>query len=563
LILFPFRYLWWLVARLRSRLGKPPDYVMFVLEEDLPALPDPPRPLWQRFTSRPRLSIKELGERFNVIARNPQIKGVVLHLRASGMPMSTREDLRELVDNLRKAGKRVVAWAPFYTTGAYYLACACDEILLMPSGNVAALGFSTTGMFMADGLRTIGLGADFVQISPYKSAPDILTKSKMSDEYRDQVTWLVESQYRELIGAIVEGRSLDESGARALIDGSPYGDRQAYEERVVDGLVAEEKLPDHLSRHFGRAATIATWEQAKASLQVPRPRFRRGRYVAVIRIEGTLVDGRSGQLPVKPPIEVPLFGEDRAGDLTVVQAARQIAADKRAAATVVYVNSRGGSSTASEAIRQAIEVIAARKPVVVVMGPAAASGGYWVSTAGSWIVARPSTLTGSIGVWSGKLVTGGVWTKLLFNRETIALGEHATMLSDDRPFTEEERKIVRREIERIYAYFLNLVAKARKMRADQVVPVAEGKVWTGRQALDRKLVDEMGGLDAGIRKAREMARLSDDAVVREVRSPKRMVPPRSEAATAAGWLGFLVDGVKLLSRAPALAVMEYLPGEPL
>jgi len=285
--------------------------------------------------------------------------------------------------------------------------------------------------------------------------------------------------------------------------------------------------------------------------------------VAVIRIEGTLVDGRSGQLPIKPPIEVPLFGEDRSGDLTVVQAARQIATDKRAAATVVYVNSRGGSSTASEAMRQAIEVIAARKPVVVVMGPAAASGGYWVSTAGSWIVARPSTLTGSIGVWSGKLVTGGVWTKLLFNRETIALGEHATMLSDDRPFTEEERKIVRREIERIYAYFLNLVAKARKMRADQVVPVAEGKVWTGRQALDRKLVDEMGGLDAGIRKAREMARLSDDAVVHEVRSPKRMISPRSEAATAAGWLGFLVDGVKLLSRAPALAVMEYLPRAPL
>lgn len=556
MVLFPFRYLWWLVSRVRSSLGKPPDYVIFVLEEDLPALPDPPRPLWQRFTSRPRLSIKELGERFEGIARKSQIKGVVLHLRATAMTMATLEDLRELVARLRKAGKRVVAWSPFYTTGNYYLASACDEILLMPSGMVHALGFSTTGTFLADGLRRIGLGADFVQISPYKSAPDLFTKSKMSDEYREQVTWLVESQYRELAGALADGRSLDDKGARALIDGSPYGDQAALEAHVVDGLLAEEKLPAHLG-----CSTIATWERARRKLQTPAPKLRLGKYVAVIRIEGSIVDGRSGRLPVRPPIEVPFVAGDRAGDLTVVQAARQIAADKHAAAAVVYVNSRGGTSTASEAMRQALGVIAAHKPVVVVMGPAAASGGYWVSTPGSWIVARPSTLTGSIGVWSGKFVTGGVWAKLLFNRETIAFGEHATLDSDEKPYADEERKIVRREIERIYAYFIDIVAKSRKMTTDQVRQIAEGKVWTGRQALERKLVDEMGGLEAGIRKARDLAGLTEDAVAREVRGPKRMIPPRAEAATVGGWLGFLLEGVTMLSRAPALALMEYLPGE--
>jgi protease-4 len=343
-----------------------------------------------------------------------------------------------------------------------------------------------------------------------------------------------------------------------LIDGSPYGDKAALEAHVVDGLLAEEKLPAHLD-----CTTIATWERARGKLQTPAPKLRLGKYVAVIRIEGSIVDGRSSRLPVRPPIEVPFVGGDRAGDLTVVQAARQIAADKRAAAAVVYVNSRGGTSTASEAMRQALAVIAARKPVVVVMGPAAASGGYWVSTPGSWIVARPSTLTGSIGVWSGKFVTGGVWAKLLFNRETIAFGEHATLDSDEKPYTDEERKIVRREIERIYAYFIDLVAKSRRMTNDQVLQLAQGKVWTGRQALERKLVDEMGGLDAGIRKARELAGLTDDAAVREVRTPKRMIPPRAESAGAVGWLGFLLEGVTILNRAPALAVMEYLPGEPL
>ena len=557
MILFPFRYLWWLVLRVRASIGKPPDYVIFVLEEDLPALPDPPRPLWQRFTSRPRLSIKELGERFDLIARNPQIKGVVLHLRSAGMTMATLEDLRELVTKLRKAGKRVVAWSPFYTTGTYYLASACDEILLMPSGHVSPLGFSTTGMFLADGLRRIGLGADFVQISPYKSAADPLTKSKMSKEVREQTTWLLESRHKELVGAIVESRRLDEAGATALIDGSPYGDQGALEGHVVDGLLAEEKLPEHLG------GTIATWERARGKLQTPAPQLRLGKYVAILRIEGTIVDGRSGRLPFRPPISIPLVGGDRAGDLTVVQTARQLAADKRAAAAIIYVNSGGGSSTASEAMRQAIDVIAKRIPVVVVMGPVAASGGYFVATPGSWIVARPSTLTGSIGVLSGKFVTGGLWQKLLFNRETIAFGDHASLESDEKPYSDAEREIVRGEIERIYAYFIDLVAKARKMTSDQVVPIAEGKVWTGRQALERKLVDEMGGLEAGIRKARELAGLTEEAAAREVRTPKRMVPPRVEAAGAAGWLAFVLEGVTMLNRAPALAVMEYLPGEPL
>ena len=195
MILFPFRYLWWLISRVRKSLGRPPDYVVFVLEHDLPALPDPPRPLWQRFTSRPRLSVKELGERFDLIANDPRIKGVILHLRPVGMPMATLQDLRELVGKLRQSGRRVVAWAPFYTTGTYYLACACDEILLMPAGTVQPLGVATTGMFLKDGLARFGIEADFVQISPYKSAADMLTKSKMSPELREQITWLLDSQH--------------------------------------------------------------------------------------------------------------------------------------------------------------------------------------------------------------------------------------------------------------------------------------------------------------------------------------------------------------------------------
>ncbi|MGA7910659.1 MAG: S49 family peptidase [Candidatus Dormiibacterota bacterium] len=561
MLLFPFRYLWWLLTSARRSLAAPPDFVELLLEDDLPALPDPPRPLWQRLTSRPRLSIKELGERFEAIGRDSRIKGVVLHLRPVGMPMASLQDLRELVATLRNTGKRVVAWAPFYTTGTYYLACACDEILLMPVGAVQPLGVATTGMFLADGLARLGVEADFVAISPYKTAADTLTRSAMSDEYRDQLTWLLDSHYRELVEAIAESRHVDNKAAKAIIDGSPYGDEAAAAQHVVDGIVPEEQLADHLGRGASKPVTLGTWERARRAMRGPAPTLGRGKYVAMIRIEGTIVDGRSSRMPIQPPVEVPFLGEERAGDLTVVQVARQVAVDKRAAAAVLYINSRGGSATASEAMRQALALVASRKPLVVVMGPVAGSGGYWVATPGSWIISRPGTLTGSIGVLTGKLVTGAMWAKLLLNRETVEFGDNVTLESDEKPYTDGQRTMVRREVERIYGLFVDVVSRSRKMSADEVQPIAAGRVWTGRQALERKLVDEMGGLNAGVRKARALAGLPDSAPLREARAPKRTIPPLA-AAAAGGWIGYMLEGISLLSRAPALAVMYYLPDGP-
>jgi len=557
-LLFPFRYAWWLLTSVRRSLAAPPDFVEFLIEDGLPALPDPPRPWWQRFTSRSRLSIRELGERFEAIGRDSRIKGVVLHLRPVGMPMASLQDLRELVASLRKSGKRVLAWAPYYTTGTYYLACACDEILLMPVGAIQPLGIATTGMFLADGLARLGVKADFVAISPYKTAADTLTRSTMSEAYRDQVTWLLDSQYGELVAAIAESRHVDQSAAKAIIDGSPYGDEAAAAQHVVDGIVPEEDLPAHLGRGGGKPVTMAIWEKARRAMRAPAPTMGRGKYVALIRIEGTIVDGRSSRMPIQPPVELPLLGDERAGDLTVVQVARQVAADRRAAAAVLYVNSRGGSATASEAMRQALAQVAVRKPLVVVMGPIAGSGGYWVAMPGSWIVSRPGTLTGSIGVLTGKLVTGAMWAKLLLGRETVAFGDNVTLETDERPYTDDQRAMVRREVERIYGLFVDVVSRARKLTADEVQPIAAGRVWTGRQALERKLVDEMGGLDAGVRKARTLAGLSDSVPLREARAPRRAIPPLA-AAAGGGWLGYALEGLSLLSRAPALAVMEFLP----
>jgi len=238
LIFFPFRYLWWLLSSLRRSIGRAPDYVIFVLESSLPALPDPPGPFWQRFVSQPRLSVKELGERFDAIAHDPRTKGVVLHLRPVPMSMACLQDLRELVSTMRAAGKRVVAWAPFYTTGTYYLACACDEILLMPAGLVRPLGFASTGVFLAEGLARVGIKADFIQISPYKSAADPLTKSKMSPQVREQLTWLLDSNHKELVAAIAASRHAAERWRRLVEDG--YGRLDVSAARL--GLDAEPQM---------------------------------------------------------------------------------------------------------------------------------------------------------------------------------------------------------------------------------------------------------------------------------------------------------------------------------
>jgi len=559
LVTFPFRYLWWLFTSARRAFRRPPEFVVFLLEGELPPLRDPPRPLWQRLISRPRLSLQELGERFEAVGHDPRIKGVVLHLRPLGLSLAAIEDLREHVAGLRHAGKRVVAWAPSYTTATYYCACACDEILIMPTGMVAPLGLSGTGMFLAEGLARLGIKADFVQVSPYKTAADSLTRSTMSPEYREQVTWLLEAQHAELVDAIAKGRALSPEAASELIDRSPYLDGQALAGHVVDGILGEEELAPHLGAAAAGSATLGTWEVAQRALHKAPPRLGRGRYVALLRIEGTIVDGRSGRPPATPPIDIPILGENRAGDLTVVQAARQAASDRRAAAAVLYINSRGGSSTASEAMRQALALVAARKPLVVVMGPVAGSGGYLVATPGSWIVARRSTLTGSIGVLTGKIVTSSLFEKLQVNRETISVGRHATLESDERGYSDEERRIVADAVDGIYLSFLEVVARARGMAIEEVRPVAGGRVWSGRQALERRLVDELGGLAAGTSKARALAGLAADAPLREVRAPKHAAPPPSGLVAKGGWLDYVIEGLGLLSRAPSLTLMQYLP----
>jgi len=534
------------------RLGKTPEYVSFTLEEPYPVLAPPKAKGIQRFLKKKQTSINDLRERFDRIAADRGIKGVVLHLRPAPMPLAHIEMLRSMVRDLRSAGKRVVAWSHSYDTSTYYLACACDEILCPEMGSVGILGLRRGLAFLKDGLARIGLEGDFVQITPYKSAADPVMRSEMSDEAREMMNWLADSTFDEFLEAIAEGRSLSVDQARKLVDNSPYPDVRAIEAGLVDKMVTEEDLPAHLSTS-NKPVRIAPWDSVRKKI-LPKPLRPPSKYVALLRIEGDIIDGRSKHPPFKGPA-IPFLFSERVGDLTVVEQVRKALKDRRAAAAVVWVESGGGSATSSEAMAAALRKLAEKKPLVACMGWVAGSGGYWVSTPAKWIVASPSTLTGSIGVLDGKIVNAGLFEKLSINREVVARGEASTMNDGYARFSKEEREKTWEFISYIYDVFLDRVTASRKKSREEIDAIAGGRVWTGRQAIENGLVDELGSLDTALARAREMAKLPKWAPVRQVRTGKRPVAP---VPTAAAAFEYAAEGVRMFNRTPAMAMMPFM-----
>jgi protease-4 len=552
-LFFGIRYLIWSISNLFRRRRRAPDYVTFTLQGDYSMLPGPPGNFIMRRLRPPRPSLLQLAARFRRIAEDPRIRGVVLHLRPLAVPLGKLDTLRDMIAALRAAGKRVVAWSYGYDSARYYVACAADEILLLPGGNVSSLGLARRYTFLADALDLVGIKADLLQISPYKSAGDIFTRREMSDQVRQMANWLLDAAFEEFKRAISEGRDIDEQTAAALIDSTPCIDLKAKELGLIDEILGEEDLPTYL-QHGGKPASLSPWHAARSRL-LRRPPRRPGRYVAVLGIEGMIVDGHSQRPPFSLPIPVPLLWDERAGDLSVVQAARRVLKDNRAAAVVLYVDSRGGSSTASEAMRLALAKIAEKKPLVVSMGTVAGSGGYWVSTPGQIILSQPNTITGSIGVLMGKFYDAGLLDRLLVGRESISRGKHALIYSSERPFSDKEREILRQSLLRTYDMFLDRVSQSRGLDREVVDAIGAGRVWTGRQALEKDLVDEIGGLERALEKARELAGLDERAPVRFFYPGKASIAPIPDPAAA---LGYALEGIGSLNGAGPLCLCPWV-----
>jgi protease-4 len=516
------------------------DYVLITLPPEISALPVARGWLYNRLKGEVPWSIFTLAKAFQRIAADPRLKGIVLNAGGLDLRMSQADiqALRGHLLDLRRQGKRVVFFAHGLNTSAYSLACAADDIILQPGGELAITGLRSTLTFQRDALAAIGIEIEKIAISPYKSAADTLTRSTISAEAEEQFNWLLDSVYEGVLNTIASGRGIAIAAAKTMIDGAPYTATDALEAGYIDAVCNEEALPEYLeSRH------ILDWREVARKLPIALPPPGSA-HVAVVEINGPIVPGKSRRPPF--PLPLPLIGGAQSGDETVVRQIRQVMRNKSAAALILFVNSPGGSATASEAIAAALDNLAKTRPVVICMHSLAASGGYYVATPGSWIVAQPGTITGSIGVLSAKAYTQGMFSKLRMNRLEFSRGANATIGSDVTPLTLTQRAQYQQRVEHIYHTFTRRVADSRKMTETTVDAVAGGRVWTGAQAIGHGLVDELGGIEAALRKARNLAGLADDAPLKFVKDKKRPFGPLlAEYANPGADIFHLADHVRL------------------
>lgn len=424
---------------------------------------------------------------------------VVLVLKDDmGLSFGRIEELRGLVRTLQSRGTRVIAWMSGADDATYYLATACDRILAMPQSMLEINGLASNRFYLAGLLEKLGVNAEFVKIGRFKSAPEQFTNRQASESSAEEINAILDDQSARYVAAISHARNLSDGQVRKLLDAGAWLSEEALDNGLVDAVVTPGPgLDEQTALVAGRRLNQ---RRAGPDEQVPAT-WGSQPAIAVVEITGSIVSG-SG-----------LPGEKGSAS-EIVKNLGQAARDPGVKAIVLRVDSPGGEVTASELIWAAVEDAKKRKPVVASFGDVAASGGYYVAAGADAIFAEPGTLTGSIGVFAGKVDLSELLAKLGITTQSFTRGERANLLSPTQPWTDGERARVEKMVEGFYESFLQRVAIGRKMSRDEVDAVAQGRVWTGAQAHERGLVDELGGLEQALAEARRRAKISADAPVR-------------------------------------------------
>jgi protease IV len=499
--------LWRLLRNVRARLlGRPPDYVWIEVRGSLAEFETPGGFLRRRLTPGPSPpTLERLRLWLDRIAADGRPRGVVLRIKNLDAGWAAIEELRREVLAFCSRGGRVVAYlADPVDMRSYYLACAADEILATPLADMNVVGIRARVDFLKGALDNLGLEVEVVAISPYKSAGERFVRDDFSRESREQAGRLLDRRYEEVVDAISDARDLSREEVRARIDLAPYGAMEALSEGLLDGVLYEDELPGRLGSEE-RRSRLAEWGQAQGSLRMPYRRRPRKK-VGLVTLSGPIVRGRSRRLPVP----LPFVGGEQAGSDSIVAALRVAEKSRRVAAVLFHVDSPGGDALASDLIWREVERISAKKPVVVLMGDAAASGGYYVSAAANHVVARRSTLTGSIGVLAIRPVALGLYEKLGINPVSLERGARAGLLDPSRRPNPDELLVIEGQIGRIYNEFKDRVVRGRGMDLDDLEGIAGGRVWSGSEALDLGLVDGTGGFREALGKARELGGIERD-----------------------------------------------------
>lgn len=538
----------------------PPEWVILTVSGTFPERRLPPvsrlrRLLLVPLMSAPHESLEEWRERLDLLAADPRVKGIVLKIGELTAGLTTLEAIRASLAAFRAHGKRIAAYLPVATLPHYYLASAADVIIAPDSLEWGLFGFRTEATFLRVALDRLGILPQWHHIAEYKSAANRFLYSQMPDAQREMLSSILDAVTADVITAIAASRHLPAASVRDAIDLGLVSSQEAHQRGLLDRIGFEDDLSAILATDR-RPATVVPWAAARLRVRTPLRWWAfQPPAIAVVELLGAIIPGESRDLPVP----LPLFGQRFAGSDTVARAFRAAERMPWVKAVVFHVDSPGGSAIASDLIWREVVRVQRTKPVVVHMGNVAGSGGYYVSCGARHIVAGSTTLTGSIGVVSGKFDASGLARRYGTRREVLAVGETATMPSAFVPYTEWEWARMRGWMEDVYVRFKSRVAAGRSKPMDEVETIARGRVWTGRQALDHGLVDELGDLETAVRRAKELAGIPEGVVapVITVRPPK--VPVMPPAAGPATWVDDLRRAVEAATDRPMLLMIDPRP----
>ena len=477
------------------------------------------------------LQLRAATRSLRAAATDERITGVYLtgdlNPAGYGSGHAALRELRAALLAFREAGKPVVAYLTFASTRTYYVASAASDLALDPYGMILLPGLAAEPMFFAGAFEKVGINVQVTRAGKYKSAVEPFTRREMSAENREEVRELLQDLWDSLLGEIGTSRGVTAAQVQAVVDqegliraaealGAKLIDRTAYRDEIYDALKAKTGRAGS-EKPFKQVTLAAYARQLKPASALPAPRRvegvepgsgKAGR-IAIVYAEGEIVDGEGSP--------------DEIGGARLSRELRKLRQDKNVRAVVLRVNSPGGSAASSEVVQREVRLLRRDKPVVVSMGSYAASGGYWISAYADRIFAEPTTITGSIGVFGMQFDVQRLADSLGVTFDRVKTGRFADAMTVSRPKTPEEMAVLQRMVDWIYGEFLAKVAEGRNLPPDKVAAIAQGRVWSGADALEHGLVDELGGLDAALAYAAGKAGLAADYRVVEIPRERELV----------------------------------------
>ncbi len=435
---------------------------------------------------------------------NDKIKGIYIEAGMfSADPYASLQALRKALADFKKSGKWIVAYGDIYTQGTYYVASVADKVFLNPSGQIDWHGIASQPIFLKDVLSKFGVKMQLAKVGKYKSMPEMFTADKMSDANREQVTAYINGIWQNVCKDVSESRKISVKDLNAYADNmiTLSASEDFVKCKLADKLVYTDQIKAEINKLLKQKADEDLNTISMSEMQNVKGTKKKGEKIAVYYAYGNIVDNASGSI---------MSQEHSIVNKTVCDDLESLMNDDDVKAVVLRINSGGGSAYASEQIWHYVEMLKKKKPVVVSMGGMAASGGFYISCGANWIVAEPTTLTGSIGIFGmfpdmSELLTQNFGVKF----DEVKTNRNSTFGTPARPFNEEEMGYLNKYIERGYSLFCSRVAAGRNLSAIQVENIAQGHVWTGQDALKIKLVDELGGLDKAVAKAAALAHLKE------------------------------------------------------